>query len=502
MMKKRDEGFTLLEMLLVVVVLGILAAVVVFSLGGVTASAEVASCNSDANVVNTAVTAYDIQTGGNPVVTPALLTTTGAPYLQSYPASTAYAITINGAGKVMIAAPVDATPVPYGTSGACSGAGSSSNAPIALAAADWNVALGSASVTSNAVGLSSGVETRVMSTRTLSSSYFTLNAQVNFLAGSGYGVIFDETGNAATNLTGYIFQVDPGGGGFLVRSYNGAHECGVALDPQPFPSSFNPNATHLMSMTVSGDTLSVSFDGTLLYNVASLSAAQTASGCPTPSSLGTGFGLRVWSANTQLTVSNATLTLGTPPVTTTTAACANCTTAADWSVMMGSATLSGGTVTLTNGETRVMSTKALSSANVTFNANVNFSAGNGFGLVFDETGNGANNLSGYILQVDPGGGGFLVRSYKNNTECSSALAYQAFPAGFNPHTPQVMTLVVNGNAVSLSFNGTLDYSVPSLSAALASSGCPGATSLGQGFGLRTWSAGTQLTLSNVTLSAA
>ncbi len=119
-------GFTLIELLIVVAVLGILAAVVVFALGGVSAQAAVAACKADATTVQTAVSAYNAQTGGTPQVSAALLTTTpsASPYLQSFPSSSSYTISIVS-GMVMIAAPSSATAVPYGTANACSGAGSS-----------------------------------------------------------------------------------------------------------------------------------------------------------------------------------------------------------------------------------------------------------------------------------------------------------------------------------------------------------------------------------------
>ena len=61
MTKQQDEGFSLIELLLVIVVLGILATVVVVSVNGFTAEAEDAGCISDSHILYTAVEAYFAQ---------------------------------------------------------------------------------------------------------------------------------------------------------------------------------------------------------------------------------------------------------------------------------------------------------------------------------------------------------------------------------------------------------------------------------------------------------
>lgn len=61
-----DSGFTLLELLIVMAVLGILAAIVVFSLQGVGSSAAVAACQSDFATTTEAVSAYQVQMGSYP----------------------------------------------------------------------------------------------------------------------------------------------------------------------------------------------------------------------------------------------------------------------------------------------------------------------------------------------------------------------------------------------------------------------------------------------------
>lgn len=59
--QKRDRGYTLIEILLVVVVLGILATVVVLSVGGVRGRAEETACSSDRRQLATAVEAYFVE---------------------------------------------------------------------------------------------------------------------------------------------------------------------------------------------------------------------------------------------------------------------------------------------------------------------------------------------------------------------------------------------------------------------------------------------------------
>ena len=59
-----EQGFTLVELLIVIVILGILAGIVVFAVGNLTESASTNACGTEADTVQTAIQAYRAQNKG------------------------------------------------------------------------------------------------------------------------------------------------------------------------------------------------------------------------------------------------------------------------------------------------------------------------------------------------------------------------------------------------------------------------------------------------------
>jgi general secretion pathway protein G len=109
--RRGDQGFTLIEMLIVIVVLGTLAAVVVFSLGGVTGASGQSACTADVASVHVAVAAYEAQ---NQSKAPAAVSSLVPTYLAAVPAnSTLYTITLDSTGGVMLADPAFTTATAY-----------------------------------------------------------------------------------------------------------------------------------------------------------------------------------------------------------------------------------------------------------------------------------------------------------------------------------------------------------------------------------------------------
>ncbi len=67
--RRDDRGFSLVEILIVIVVLGVLATVSVFAVRGITDRGEQASCDEDRRIMLTAVESYFAQEGGAAIAT-------------------------------------------------------------------------------------------------------------------------------------------------------------------------------------------------------------------------------------------------------------------------------------------------------------------------------------------------------------------------------------------------------------------------------------------------
>src|SRR5947209_6410442 len=96
--KRSGDGFSLIELLIVIIVLGILAAIVVFAVGQTRHDSAVGSCKHDVRSVQTSAEAINIKTGAYPASPDDMLL--GSPgngnLLKVWPSSDAYGIDWNG----------------------------------------------------------------------------------------------------------------------------------------------------------------------------------------------------------------------------------------------------------------------------------------------------------------------------------------------------------------------------------------------------------------------
>lgn len=99
-----EQGFTLVELLIVIVILGILAGIVVFAVGNLTSGAKTSACSAEKTTISTALEAYKAQNGAYPANMAALTAAGGL--LKTTPLD----YTIDGAGNISVLSGSGANP--------------------------------------------------------------------------------------------------------------------------------------------------------------------------------------------------------------------------------------------------------------------------------------------------------------------------------------------------------------------------------------------------------
>ena len=107
-----ERGFTLVEMLVVIAILGILAAVAVFALGGTSSTSKEAACKTDRQTVQAAADAYAADNNGS--YTGVTLSGLEPDYLRSVPGGNGYTFTISTSNGAVTAVAETGGSVPSG----------------------------------------------------------------------------------------------------------------------------------------------------------------------------------------------------------------------------------------------------------------------------------------------------------------------------------------------------------------------------------------------------
>ena len=106
----------------------------------------------------------------------------------------------------------------------------------------------------------------------------TVQAVLDFAAGTGFGVLFRATADGHDRMSGYSFDVDPLGGAYVVRQWveNLPHWQTLAQTPA---SPTRQYGRHSMTISLVGDSMTASVDEVMVMTIASLSEASIATGC-------------------------------------------------------------------------------------------------------------------------------------------------------------------------------------------------------------------------------
>jgi prepilin-type N-terminal cleavage/methylation domain-containing protein len=206
--RAHEDGFTLVELVIVIVVLGILSGIVVFGVGRFRSDANAAACQADMTAVNAAADAYQAVTGNYPA---AMSELTAGQYLRSAPASGSFAFDAT-------ARTVTRTPVCGGTAVVPSGtvaATSAGTTPLATTTAPAGTSAGTTPfpTTTAPTGACTSVVTidnswpqgyqgSVTVTNTGSTTYspwtFTWTVRGGVTLNNGWNATFSQTGRVMT----------------------------------------------------------------------------------------------------------------------------------------------------------------------------------------------------------------------------------------------------------------------------------------------------------------
>jgi prepilin-type N-terminal cleavage/methylation domain-containing protein len=111
---RSEEGFTLIELMIVIVILGVLAGIVIFAVGGITDTGSVAACKSDVKTVDVAVEAYKAKNGSYPPNLEPTLTTTPNIFLRAQTGLAGNTLTNASAGYTVTYTPATGAVDPGG----------------------------------------------------------------------------------------------------------------------------------------------------------------------------------------------------------------------------------------------------------------------------------------------------------------------------------------------------------------------------------------------------
>ncbi len=276
-----ERGFTLVELLVVIVCLGILAGVAVVGVARFRSNGQAGACRADLSAVNSAADARAAATGAYPVSIAELV---AGGYLRAAPGTGSYAF--------------DAATGTANRTPACADTGATAAATTGpgpdLTATDWKVVAGQATLAGTTVDIP--VYGRVMSVRPGGTSDVAFATTATFRSGQGgYGVWIRASLANTAALAGYSVQYDVGyGNAYVLRQWYKGSECTQPLAVSKMAADLVVYGPHKLVVTATGDSLLATLDGAKVLDVPSLSATVARSICGYPAPTGTDTGFRTF----------------------------------------------------------------------------------------------------------------------------------------------------------------------------------------------------------------
>ena len=291
--RRSETGFTLVELLVVIVILGVVSAVVVFAIGGIQSQGAKNACASDRAALERAMEGHKAVYGS--YATEAALVTAG----DLRRVSTMYDVTLTASGYTLsptaTCASADQSALAASSTTAAAAPTTTTSTAAAFVAASWQVVRGRATFVGTQVDITSPGENQVLSTAAPSED-MTVTTKATLESGNGYGLWLRASLDSLGRVSGYVFQYDPVyGNKFVLRHWYQGSECTVPLAISAFPAGFAVNGAHTVVATAQGDTIAASMDGVEVFRLASLATAIARPvACPYPAAHGTRTGFRTW----------------------------------------------------------------------------------------------------------------------------------------------------------------------------------------------------------------
>jgi prepilin-type N-terminal cleavage/methylation domain-containing protein len=288
-----ETGFTLVELLVVIVILGIVSAVVVFAVGGMQSQGQKNACASDRAALERAMEGHKASYGS--YATETALVASG----ELRHESTLYDVTLTASDYTLsptaTCASADQAALATPTTTAAAASTTTTSPATAFVAASWQVVRGRATIAGTQVDITSPGENQVLSTA-LPSEDMTVTTKATLESGNGYGIWLRSSLDSLSRMSGYVLQFDPVyGNKFVLRHWYQGSECTVPLAISAFPAGTAVNGAHTLVVSAQGDTVSASMDGVEVFRLASLATAIARPvACPYPAAHGTRTGFRTW----------------------------------------------------------------------------------------------------------------------------------------------------------------------------------------------------------------